>query len=181
MVVICVGSHSYMYASVYVLCLFLCLCFWAQLPFTHLEFTRVVIYFVTMFAKFCISAVAATMVGAEDPSVTMFLADSGHAASMWQDEHDFESGVRRVMQMQTADLEKMVQGHPKSLLLQTEIATQKVEDLAATIHLAADATKTLTKDSDALNACNYVIILFYGFSSRRSYRFCVTLFCSGFA
>ena len=27
--------------------------------------------------------------------------------------------------------------------------------MADTIHLAADATKTLTKDSDALNACNY--------------------------
>ena len=99
-----------------------------------------------MFAKFCIAT--ATLVGAEDPSVTMFLADSGHAASMWQDEHDFESGVRKIMQIQTADLEKMVQGHPASLLLQTEIATQKVEDLASTIHLAADATKTLSKDSD---------------------------------
>ena len=81
--------------------------------------------------KFCAASVA-TLAFAEDPSVTMFLADSGHAASMWQDEHDFESGVRRVMQLQTADLEKMVQGHPKSLLLQTEIATQKVEDLAST-------------------------------------------------
>merc|ERR1712167_69293 len=50
---------------------------------------------------------------------------------------------------------KMVAAHPKSLLLQTEIATQKVEDLADTIHLAADTVNSLSWDGDALNACNY--------------------------
>ena len=79
-----------------------------------------------MFTKLCIAAATSALVSAEDPSVTMFLADTGHAASMWQDEREFESGVRGVMQMQTADLEKIVEKYPHSLLLQTEIATQKV-------------------------------------------------------
>ena len=79
----------------------------------------------TMFSKLCVAAVA-TVVAAEDPSVTMFLDDSGHSASLWQDEYEFEQGVRRVMQVQTNELEKMVAAHPSSLLLQTEIATQKV-------------------------------------------------------
>ena len=82
--------------------------------------------FATMFTKLCIAAATSALVSAEDPSVTMFLADTGHAASMWQDEREFESGVRRVMQLQTTDLEKMINDHPRSLLLQTEIATQKV-------------------------------------------------------
>merc|ERR1711988_1338083 len=64
---------------------------------------------------------------------------------------DFESGIRRVMQVQTAELEKMVASHPKSLLLQTEIATQKVESLADTINFAADTAKS----ADGINACNY--------------------------
>ena len=99
-----------------------------------LAFTKVVHFrFATMFAKLCIAATATALVSAEDPSVTMFLADSGHAASMWQDEKDFESGIRRVMQLQTADLEKMVQEHPSSLLLQTEIATQKVNFLLVSL------------------------------------------------
>ena len=78
-----------------------------------------------MFAKLCVAAIA-TVVAAEDPSATIFLDDSGHAASLWQDEAEFENGVRRVMQVQTNELEKMVSAHPSSLLLQTEIATQKV-------------------------------------------------------
>ena len=82
--------------------------------------------FATMFTKLCIAAATSALVSAEDPSVTMFLADTGHAASMWQDEREFESGVRRVMQLQTTDLEKMINDHPRALLLQTEIATQKV-------------------------------------------------------
>merc|ERR1719359_1686617 len=84
----------------------------------------------------------------------MFLDDSGHSAS-FQDEQDFETGIRRVMQIQTAELEKMVNRHPRSLLLQTEIATRQVESLADTIHLAADATKSMSQGGDALNACNY--------------------------
>jgi hypothetical protein len=78
-----------------------------------------------MFSKLCVAAVV-TFVAAEDPSVTMFLDDSGHAASMWQDEREFEAGIRRVLQAQTTDLEQMVAEHPTSMLLQTEIATQKV-------------------------------------------------------
>merc|ERR1719473_866564 len=100
-----------------------------------------------LFAAFVATAVA------ED--ATIFLADNGAAASMWQDEREFEAGVRKVLQEQTADLEKMVAAHPKSMLLQTEIATQKVESLADTIHLAADASKTFSKNADGLNACNY--------------------------
>ena len=103
-----------------------------------------------MFAKLCVAAIA-TVVAAEDPSATIFLDDSGHAASLWQDEAEFENGVRRVMQVQTNELEKMVSAHPSSLLLQTEIATQKVESLADTIHLAADTAKL----ADGINACNY--------------------------
>merc|ERR1719299_371849 len=85
----------------------------------------------------------------------MFLADTGSAASLFEDERSFENGIRKVLAVQTAELEKMVAGHPQSLLLQTEVATQKVEALGDMIHLAADSTKALSSGSDAINACNY--------------------------
>merc|ERR1719253_1375413 len=101
--------------------------------------------------KICLASVA-TIVAAQD--ATFFLDDSGHASSLFQDETTFENGIRRVMAVQTAELEKLVAAHPTSMLLQTERATQKVEALADTIHLAADTAKTLS-GNDAMNACNY--------------------------
>ena len=111
-----------------------------------------------MFSKLCIASLAA-FVAAEDPSATIFLDDSGHAASLWQDEAEFQNGGRRVMQAQTNELEKMLTTHhhasllqaDDALLLQAEVATQKVEALGDTIHLAAEAAQM----ADGINACNY--------------------------
>ena len=100
-----------------------------------------------MFSK-CLIAGVASFAAAQD--VTMFLDDS-YAANMFTEEKNFEAGIRKVMQVQTAELEKMAASHPQSLLLQTEIATQKVESLADTINFAADTTKS----ADGINACNY--------------------------
>ena len=101
----------------------------------------------TMFAKLFFAGVAT--VAAQE--ATFFLDDSASAAGLFQEESGFQSGIRKVMMSQTAELEKMVAAHPTSLLLQTEIATQKVETLADTINLAADAASV----ADGLNACNY--------------------------
>ncbi len=84
-----------------------------------------------------VAAVLAGLVPAEDAGVTMSLDDAGRgAASIWEDERDFESSIRRVLQMQTVGLQvssfcfpchgSMVKARPQSLLLQAELATEKV-------------------------------------------------------
>ena len=69
-----------------------------HLQSSHLQITFFRLHLVAlclispMIIQWCIASIAFFLAGAEDPSVTMFLADGGRSASAWQDERDFELG-----------------------------------------------------------------------------------------